>query len=140
MTTTYCNELSGIASTPQVQAQGNLQGAHRVAYRSTITLAGQTSGSIIILAQPQAGMVYDGARVCVSGSLGSSTLAITGQNSGNTYAAAATYTASAEVLPTTTALALAALTAQDTVIATVGAATLPSSGTAVIETFWLSAS
>jgi hypothetical protein len=139
MATTYCNELSGITSFPQVQALGNLQGAGVVCFQSTITLASQVSTSVIVLAQPQAGLVYIGAEVLVSVTLGSSTLAITGQTSGNTYAAAATYTASANVLPTTASLALGALTAQDTVIATVGAATLPSSGTCVILTYWMTA-
>jgi len=139
MATTYCTELSGIASYPQVQASGVVQGGGEVVFVSTIALASQLSGSIIVLAQPQAGLKYLGCTVIVSATLGSSTLAISGQVSGNVYAAAATYTASAAVLPTTAVLAFVPLAAQDTVVATVAAATLPSSGTAVIITRWASA-
>lgn len=138
MTTYYCNELSGVASFPQVQADGVVQGGGLVTFVSTITLDTQLSGSIFILAQPQAGLRYVGATVLVSGSLGSTTLALSGQVSTNVYAAAATYTASAEVLPTTDVMAFGPLTAQDTLIATTAAASLPASGTVVIISYWQS--
>lgn len=139
MTTYYCNELSGIASTPQVQAQGNLQGAQLKAFQSTITCASQTSGSIFVLAQPQAGLVFSHMHVLVSATMGSTTFAVTDQVSGNTYLAATTVTASVAPLPTTTTLAYGALTAKGQIIATTGAATMPASGTIVFQTYWYSA-
>lgn len=136
MTTYYCNELSGVASYPQVQASGVLQGGGEVVFQSTITLASQLAGSVFILAQPQAGLSYLGCTVIVSGTLGSTTLAFSDTVSGNAYAAAATYTASAAVLPTTAALAFGPLTAQGQFVATSAAATLPSSGTVVVISRW----
>jgi hypothetical protein len=91
-----------------------------------------------VLAQPQAGLTYLGATVLVSATLGSTTLAISESVSGNVYAAAAAYTASAVVLPTTTQLGYGALTAQGNLICTTAAATLPASGTFVILTYWAS--
>jgi len=139
MATFYCNELSGVASFPQVQASGVLQGGGEVVFQSTITMAAQASGSIFILAQPQAGLTYLGCTVIVSATLGSTTLAFSDSVSGNAYAAAATYTASAAVLPTTAALAFGPLTAQGSFIATTAAAALPASGTIVVISRWATA-
>lgn len=139
MTTYYCNELSGIASSPQTQAWGYYQGAQVKGFQSTIDMASQLSGSIFVLAQPQAGLVFSHLRILTDTSLGSTTLAITDQVSGNTYFAAATVTASVAPLPTPAQLAYGPLTAKAQLIATTAAATMPSSGIVVIETFWLSA-
>ena len=139
MTTYYCNELSGIASSPQTQAWGYYQGAQVKSFQSTITMASQLSGSIFVLAQPQAGLVFSHLRILVSATLGSTTLAISDSVSTNEYFAAATVTTSVAPLPTTAQLAYGPLTAQGQLICTTAAATLPSSGTIVIETFWLSA-
>ena len=139
MTTTYCNELSGVASSPQTQAQGYYQGAGMVVFQSTVTNASQLAGSIIVLAQPQAGLVFLGLRVVVSATLGSTTLAISDSVSGNVYAAAAAYTTSSVVMPTAAQLAFGPLTAQGNLICTTAAATLPSSGSFCIHSYWASA-
>ncbi len=139
MTTTYCDELSGIASFPQTQAQGYYQGGHVVVFQSTVQNASQLAGSIIVLAQPSAGLVYLGARVTVSATLGSTTLAISDSVSGNVYVVAAAFTASAVVPPTSAQLAYGPLTSQANLIATTAAATLPSSGSFCIHTYWMQA-
>lgn len=138
----YCNELGGGATLPVgYEAQGDTQNAKMYRSRSTITLASQTvAAGDIVLCFPQQGMEFVGARMTNSATLGSTTFGIIGLTSGTTYVATGqTQTVTTPVdLPVTAAVkAGAALgVAGDIVVLRIATATLPSSGTCVIETFW----
>lgn len=139
---TYCNELGGGTSfAVGFESQGDTQNAKMYRIRSTITLAAQTvAAGDIVLGFPQQGMEFVGARATTSASLGSTTFGIIGLTSGTTYVATGqTQTVTTPVdLPVTAAVKAAAAlgVAGDTIVFRPAAATLPGSGTLVIETFW----
>lgn len=140
---TYCTELGGGTTLAQgYESQGDTQNAKRYRIRSTITLASQTvADGDIVLAFPQPGMEFEGARWTTSTSLSTSTFSIVGLTSGTTYVATGqtlTATDTPTALPVTAAvLAGAALgVGGDTVVLRPATTTLPASGTLVVETFW----
>jgi len=137
MALTYCAELTGIDSLPQSDAAGNVQGARRHRYRATIALTAQVTGDILI-AIPQIGEVFEGARTVASATLGSTTFGIIGLTSGNTYVATGqTSTGTTPVsYATPAALALPALVQADRIVLRTAAATLPGSGTLVVDLFF----
>lgn len=139
----YCTELGGAATLAQgYEGQGDALNAKRYRIRATIALASQTvAAGDIVIGFPQQGMMFEGATVTTSISLGSTTYSIKGLTSGNTYVATGqtlTATDTPTVQPVTAAVKAAAAlgVAGDTLVFRPAAATLPSSGTLVIETFW----
>jgi hypothetical protein len=139
---TYCTELGGAATLAiGYESQGDVQNAKLYRTRSTITLASQTvAAGDIVLCFPQQGMALYHARMTCSASLSTTTFGIIGLTSGTTYVATGqTQTVTTPVdLPITAAvLAGAALgVAGDTVVLRIATATLPSSGTVVIDLLW----
>ena len=131
------------------------------AFVETLTLAGQTSGTVIGVARIPVPFTFMGIEICTDTSLGSSTIAFGNAANGNSakYAAAATFTA----LNTPTRLGLLAAYGvpvlsgidgptglpttynnagnggggYEDITLTVGAATMPSSGTLRITTKYL---
>lgn len=127
MTAFYSTEMGGVASPTRPIDQGAKQGLHCV--RGTFDLAGQTTSDTLNMTLPN-GFRPRALALTPSVSLGSSTLAI---GSSGKYRAAAVLT-----VPSWAALPLAAdgkLTAEEAVPIAIGAASLPSSGTLLVE-FW----
>jgi hypothetical protein len=142
MAQTYATEAAPLGETPAAKVEGNIQGARERVYRATITLASQASADTIVLAKAEAGLRFSHGRMATSASLSTATLAIGTAASSGKYRTAATFTATDT--PTafgnvTTGINAARLTAEETVIATVGTAALPASGTLVIELIYVAA-
>lgn len=130
MTAFYSNEQGGVASPIRLVDQGAVQQLSCV--RRSFTLATQTVSDTLNFTLP-AGFRPCALRLDPSATLGSSTLAIGKSGTLGKYRAAATLTA-----PTWAALPLGAsakLAAPEDVIVTIAEASLPASGTLVIE-FW----
>lgn len=140
--------------------QGNLVGARRREFVETLTLASQVSGTVIAVARVPLNSVFMGIEVTTDTSLGSSTIAFGDAHSGNSaiYGAAATLTATntPTVFTKTAVHGVEIKTGYDSsgpvtgyaasagfggayedIIMTIGAATMPSSGTLRIVTRWL---
>lgn len=136
MTQTYASEISGQSTTPTTKANGGVVGGRLRRYRATITMASQASGDTVVLTKLPAGSVFAFGVVNASATLGSATIAVGNSTTAGKYKAAATFTAAA---PTMFGLYSAAddsaLTAEEEVIMTIGAAALPSSGTLVVDLF-----
>ena len=137
-TQTYSTELTGIDSKPVVKAEANAAyGAKLKRYRASITMATQDIASTIQLCRIPAGESFAFGIMNASATLGSSTLAIGITGNTGKYFAAATFTGAAPTLfaaPVADEVA-AAYTAEEDVFLTVAAATLPASGTLVIDIY-----
>jgi hypothetical protein len=110
-------------------------------YRATITLASQASGDTITLARIPAGAFFDSGVITSSVSLGSSTVAIGIAGTPAKYKAAAVFTAVNTPTAFGNATALGnqtAPTSYEDIILTIAAASLPASGTLVIDLFFSS--
>lgn len=135
MAQTYCTELQPTqANPPQAIHAAAGQGARKRSYRSTVTLASQASGDTVVLANIPPGQIFAGGRITTDTSLGTATIAVGTSGSAAYFKAAGTFTAT----DTPTAFGKAAAMAETSpdgrqVIATVGTAALPSSGTLVID-------
>lgn len=136
MAQTYATEISGQSSVPTTMANGGVVGGRLRRFRATVTLASQADGDTIVLAKLPAGFAFAYGIINASATLGSSTIAIGVNGTAGKYRAAATFTAAAPTLfGAVAAVDDAALTAEETVIATVGTAALPSSGTMVVDIY-----
>lgn len=136
MAQTYSTEMSGQSSVPATMANGGVVGGRLRRFRATVTLASQADGDTIVLTKLPAGYAFAYGIINASATLGSSTIAIGNSSSAGKYRAAAAFTAAAPTLfGVVGAVDDAALTAEETVIATVGAAALPSSGTMVVDIY-----
>lgn len=136
MAQTYSTEMSGQSSVPTTMANGGVVGGRLRRFRATVTLASQADGDTIVLTKLPAGYAFAYGIINASATLGSSTIAIGNSSSAGKYRAAAAFTAAAPTLfGVVGAVDDAALTAEETVIATVGAAALPSSGTMVVDIY-----
>lgn len=136
MAQTYATEIAGQASTPITMANGGVVGGRLRRFRATVTLASQASGDTIVLAKLPAGYAFAFGIINASATLGTATVAIGNSTTAGKYRAAAVFTAAAPTLfGDVAAEDDAALTAEETVIATVGSAALPSSGTMVVDIF-----
>lgn len=123
----YSNEMGGVAAPKRPIDQGAKQALHCV--RGTFTLAAQTTSDTLNMKLPS-GFRPRALALTPSVTLGSSTLAI---GTAAKYRAAATLAA-----PSWAALPLAAdgkLAAEEAVPIVIAAATLPASGTLLVE-FW----
>jgi hypothetical protein len=140
MAQTYATEVAGVDSLPAVRASAYAgHGARLRRYRATITLASQASGDTIVLADIPAGAMFAGGLLTSSVSLGTATVAIGPAGTTGKYRTAATFTATDT--PTNfgnTAVigAAAANTAVERVLATIGTASLPASGTLVVDLYF----
>lgn len=138
MANTYASEVSGLGTTPTGKANGGVQGGRLRRFRATVPFASQASGDTITLANVPAGHTFAYGIVNASATFGASaTVAIGTAASAGKYRAAATHTAT---VPTLFGVYTAAddvpLTADETVILTVGVAALPSSGSAVVDLYF----
>lgn len=101
--------------------------------RATVPLAAQGDGDTIELMDLPAGFTPVIGVLHSTVSLGSSTLAIGVSGSAGKYRAATTFTSADTPTPFGVASNFARLTAKERLIATVGAAALPSSGTLIVS-------
>jgi hypothetical protein len=140
MATLYATEASGYLNTvPPTLANGAVHDARVRRFRAKITLATQTTSDTIVLAKIPAGYHFAYGVLTSSVSLGSSTVAIGISGTTGKYRTAATFTA----VDTPTLFGCAAsvmdddpLTAAETVYITIAAASLPASGTLVVDLYF----
>ena len=143
----YSNEVAGdatgLTTAPAVgyRPSANVVGARTKAFRATITFASQASGSTFVLGKIPAGAAFAYGVITVGTSTGSATIAIGNATTAAKHKAAAAHTSTdaPALFGITAAIAGAANTDDETIIATIAAAALPSSGTAVIEVFFTAA-
>ena len=140
MAQTYSIELTNIAAQPAVKADATKgYGARLRRYRATITAASQAAADTIVVAILPAGCMFAYGVITASATMGATaTIAIGIAGSTNKYRTAAVFTAvDTPTLFGTAALAGAAapLTADETVIITIAAASLPAAGTLVVDLY-----
>lgn len=138
MAETYATEVAGIDSTPSTKSSGAVQGGRIRRFRATVTLAAQASGDTIVLADVPAGYAFAYGVLTASATLGTATLAVGVSGTATKYRAAATFTAADTPtnFGTAAGASAAALSAKERVIATVGTASLPGSGTLVVDLYY----
>lgn len=138
MAQTYASEVSGLNTTPVGNANGAVQGGRVRRFRATITLASQADGDTVVLAKVPAGYAFAYGVINASATLGgTATVAIGVSGTAGKYRTAATFTAAAPTLfGNVAAVDDAPLTAEETVIMTVAAAALPSSGTCTVDLYY----
>lgn len=147
MTQYLSNEIAGTATgLTETAAVGyrpsaNVVGARTKAFKATITYASQADGSTFVLGKIPAGAAFAYGVITVGTSTGSATVAIGTAASAAKFKAAGAHTTTdtPALFGKAAAIAAAANTEDEIVIATIAAAALPSSGTAVIEIFFTSA-
>lgn len=147
MTQYYSNELAGdttglnTAPVASLRPSAGVYGAKYKVFRATITFASQASGSTFVLGKIPTGHTFSCAQIGVDTSTGSATIALGNAGSSTYYAAASAYTTTntLTLAANIAAMKAGAYTAEETIIATIGGAALPSSGTAVIELYFDSA-
>lgn len=147
MAETYSNELDGVLNAttePPVKAEGYGVGARVRVVRSTIDLASQANGDTIVIAKPQAGMVFSHGLVTTDTSLGTSTISIGDTNDSDGYRADAVLTATntPEVFGTIpgindTTNGPIVYDGSTEVKITIGTADLPASGRMVVDLVYL---
>ena len=149
MATYLSNELAGTTTgLTQTAATGykpkaTVYGARLKRLRATITFASQTTSDVIQLGNLPAGAVFAFGQINVSASTSTATLAIGISGTPAKYAAAAAYTTTDT--PTlfgknaVVAASDAGSSAEETLIATIGTASLPASGTAVVDIYYSAA-
>lgn len=137
MANTFASEVAGLDTIPVTNSSGAVQGGRLRRFRASVTMASQADGDTITLASVPAGYVFAYGVINASATLGSTTVAIGVAGTAGKYRAAAVFTAAAPTLfGPAVAAAAAPLTAGETVIATLAAAALPSSGTLVIDLYY----
>lgn len=142
------NELAGTTTgTTETAATGyrpsaSVYGARSKVIRATIAFASQADGSTIVLGVAPVGYSFSHGVITVGTSTSTATLAIGTAASAAKYKAAGAHTTTdaPALFGKAAAIAAAPYSAEETIIATVGTAALPSSGTAVIELFFNAAS
>jgi hypothetical protein len=141
------NELAGTtAGTTQASAvaagvrpAASVYGARLKRLRATVTMASQTTSDTLLLGNLPAGATFAYGVLNTTATLGSTTLAIGVSGTAGKYRAAATFTsADTPTLFGTAANAGAAspLAAEESVIGTIAAANMPSSGTLVVDLYY----
>lgn len=138
MANTYAPEVAGLGTIPTTQAQGGVQGGRLRRFRATVPFAAQASGDTVTLATVPAGYTFAFGMVNATATFGATaTIAIGTAASSGKYRVAAVHTAT---VPTLFGVPGAAddvpLTAAETVIMTVAAASLPGSGSAVVDLYF----
>ena len=139
MATFYSNELAGFTSLPVVKPSATTGVGGRLRrYSGSVTLAAQTTSDTIVIGQIPAGADFAFGVITSSVSLGTSTVAIGVTGTTGLYRAAATFTAVDTPTPfgPATAVKAAAITGEQTVFITIGTASLPASGTLVVDLYF----
>lgn len=138
MTIFYSTELAGITAQPVIKASSQGYGARVIRFRATITLATQTTADTIVVAVVPAGYDFAFGVLTTDTSLGTSTVAIGFAGSVAFYRAAAVFTATntPTFFGTAAAVAAAALTADQTIFITIATASLPASGTLMVDMYF----
>ena len=138
MAETYATEIAGQNASPKTMANGGVHGGRIRRFRATITMAAQANGDTIVLAKVPAGYAFAYGMLNSSATLGASAkVAIGIAGTAAKYKAAAVFTAAAMTLfGLSTAQDDAALTAEETVIATISVADLPGAGTFIVDLFY----
>jgi len=137
MAQTYATEVAGLGTTPTTKSNGAVQGGRIRRFRATVTMAAQASGDTIVLANVPAGYAFAYGVVNASATLGTATLAVGIDGTAGKYRTAATFTAAAPTLfGNSTAVDDDPLSASEEVIATVGTAALPGSGTLIVDLYF----
>lgn len=123
------------------RAPGSVYGGRFKRMRATINLASQTTADTLNLGTLPAGAVFAYGVIVSSVSLGTSTLAFGVAGTPAKYRAAAVFTAvdTPTMFGPAAAAAAAGLAADETVIATIGAANLPAAGTLVVDLYYSAA-
>ena len=138
MARTYANEVAGFGTTPETKTDGGIHGGRLRRFRASFTMAAQASGDDIVLARVPAG--YRFAFGIINGSAtfgGTATVAIGISGATGKYRTAAIFTAAAPTLfGNNIAADDDALTAEETVLLTIAAASLPGSGTAYVDLYY----
>jgi hypothetical protein len=136
MATLYSAEMNGLLNTVPVDLPdgGKVDGNVRVK-RATITLASQTTSDTIVIAKAKAGENFLYGVINNSASLGTSTVAvgITG-NTGKYRAAAVKTSTTPEVFGPVAAMS--DLAADEEIFITIAVASLPASGTLVVDLYF----
>ncbi len=139
MATFYAAEAAGYLNTvPPSLPAGAIHGGRLRRYRATVTLNTQTTSDTIVLAKLHAGQSVAYGILTSSVSLGTSTIAIGITGTTGKYRTGATFTA----VDTPTLFGPAASVADDaptsaeeTIFITIGVASLPASGTLVVDLY-----
>ena len=138
MAQTLANEVSGLYDVPATKPSAGVVGIRVRRFRATFSLASQADGDTIVLAQIPAGHTFAYGVINGSATFGSTaTVAIGTAADAAKYRAAATFTAAAPTLfGKVGASNGAALAAEETVILTVGAHALPSTGSGEVDLYF----
>jgi len=134
MATVYSSEATGpLNTTPATFADGGVVGAPLRRIRGTYTMAGDASGTIIVVGKLPANARFAYGVLTASATLGTATIKIGTSSSDAAYMAAATFTTADT--PTffgkAAAVSGTAPTSADNIIITTATASLPGSGTLV---------
>jgi len=138
MATTYSNEATLYLNTsPPTKADGNAVGGRLRRYRSTIDLASQAVGDIV-LNEIEAGSIFAYGVMTTTASLGATTVAIgiTGTTGKHRTAATFTATNTPTLFGNEAAVGEVALSAVETVRATTAVAALPAAGQLIIDLYY----
>jgi hypothetical protein len=138
MATTYATEVAGYGTSPTTKVDGGIQGGRLRRFRASFPMAAQASGDDIVLAKIPAGYRFAYGIINASATMGASaTIAIGIAGATGKYRAAAVFTAAAPTLfGVSTAADDDALTAEETVLATIAVAALPGAGTAYVDLYF----
>jgi hypothetical protein len=132
----YSNELANFYAKPVVKPAANVGVGGRLRrYTATIPLTSQASGDTIIVGQLPSGADFAFGMITATVSLGTATISIGTAAAPAAYKAAATFTTTdtPTLFGTTAQVQAAAYTSEQQIIVTVGAASLPASGTLIID-------
>lgn len=134
----FSTETTGYLSKPMSKPSAPAYGARRRRYRATIALATQTTADNIFLCRLPAGCVYEISHLTSTVSLGAAVIAIGTSKvhaSNGQLRAAAVHTAVETPTPfgLVSAISGAALTGDTDIYLTTATASLPASGTLVID-------
>jgi len=145
MATYLSTELAGSANQTAApvgyKPRATVYGARLKRMRATFTYATQTTSDILQFGNLPAGATFAFGLITTSVSMGTATLAIgisgtTGKYKAAGSAITATDTPTLFGIATIAGAADPALTAEETVIGTIGTASLPGSGTLVVDFFY----
>lgn len=141
MAETFATEVAGLDTVPSTKSNGAVHNARLRRFRATIEYDGQAAGDTIVLADVPAGYAFAYGVITASATAGvSATVAIGISGTAGKYRAAATFTAAdtPTMFGTAAGAKAAALTANERVIATVGAAALPTSADYMVVDLYFS--
>lgn len=138
MPNTFAPEVAGLGTLPTGKSNGGVQGGRLRRFRATVPFASQAASDTITLAQVPAGYTFAYGMVNATATFGASaTVAIGTAASSGKYRTAATHTATVPTLfGNSTAADDVPLAAEETVIMTVAVASLPASGSAVVDLYF----